>query len=145
MCKYYLNASHSFQGNKETAHSHTFTIVLYVGIRNTEKDADVEVVDQHMRRFLKRYEGNYLNELPEFSGKEASLEDMGNLFYEAVKIQLRGTDFSLYQLDISDNPLSVYQVADRILIPTLNMGNSKNNYDVILEQKRQRSRLQKRG
>lgn len=145
ICKYYFNASHSFQNNKELAHSHTFTIVLYVGRRNLRDETDVKIVDQQVRQYLERYEGSYLNELDEFIGTDASIETIGDIFYEALKVLLRGTAFSLYQLDISDNPLSVYQVADRILLPIQNMDNSKENYEAILEQRKRLSELQKRG
>lgn len=141
MCKYYFNASHSFRGDKESAHFHTFTVVLYVGKRNPEDETDVKVVDQRVKRFLERYEGSYLNELEEFAGTNASVEVMGEYFYETLKIQFRESAFSLYQLDIADNPLSVYQVTDRILLPILNMENSKENYAAILEQRRQLSKI----
>jgi 6-pyruvoyltetrahydropterin/6-carboxytetrahydropterin synthase len=125
MCKYYFNASHSFQGDRDMAHFHTFTLVLYVGKRNLEDDTDVKVVDQLVHRFLTDYEGRYLNDLEEFAGTDASIEVIGNHFYQVLKVKLGETAFSLYQLDVSDNPLSVYQVADRILLPTLNMSNSR--------------------
>lgn len=137
MCKYYFNASHSFNNNKATAHNHTFTLMLYVGIRVKDEGVNADDIDKQVIRFLARYEDRYLNELPEFEGKDGSLESIGNTFYEALKIQFRGTPFSLYQLDIADNPLSVYQVADRILLPTLNMENSKENYSAILKQRKQ--------
>jgi 6-pyruvoyltetrahydropterin/6-carboxytetrahydropterin synthase len=125
MCKYYFNASHSFRGNRERAHFHTFTLVLYVGKRNLEDDTDVKVVDQLVHRFLTDYEGKYLNDMKEFAGTDASIEVIGDRFYQALNMKLVETAFSLYQLDISDNPLSVYQVANRILLPTLNVGNSR--------------------
>lgn len=141
MCKYYFNASHSFQGDKESAHFHTFTIVLYVGKKNPEDETDVKVVDQRVKRFLEHYEGRYLNDLKEFAGTNASIEEIGDLFFETLKLQLKGTSFSLYQLDIADNPLSVYQVTDRILLPILNMENSKENYAAVLEQRKQLSKI----
>lgn len=145
ICKYYFNASHSFQNNKELAHLHTFTIVLYVGRRNLQDETDVKIVDQQVRQYLAQYEGSYLNDLDEFIDTNASIEAIGDIFYEALKGLLRGTAFSLYQLDISDNPLSVYQVADRILLPIQNMDNSKENYKAILKQRKRLSELQKRG
>ncbi len=134
--RYYLNASHSFHGSRETAHSHTFTIVLYVGKRKEETESPMEIVDQYAEEMIKELEGQYLNELPAFCNTEAGIEDIGNYLYETLKVKYRSTNFSLYQLDIADNPLSIYRVADRILLPTLNMENSKDNYDVIIEQKR---------
>ena len=145
MCKYYFNASHGFGEDRGAAHSHTFTLVLYIGKRDRTDKADIKIVDEQMKRFLDRYEGSYLNELPEFEGENASIERMSDTFYEALKIQFRGTAFSLYQLDLSENPLSVYQVADRILLPTLNMENSKSNYDMVLKQKKQLEQIYKRG
>ncbi|HCJ09483.1 MAG: 6-carboxytetrahydropterin synthase [Lachnospiraceae bacterium] len=134
--RYYMNASHSFHGNRETAHSHTFTVVLYIGKRKEQKESDIEVVDCYAEELLSQLEGRYLNELPMFQNTDTSIEDIGNYLYETLKVRFRETNYSLYQLDIADNPLSVYRVADRILLPTLNMDNSKDNYDAIMEQKR---------
>lgn len=131
-----MNASHSFHGNRETAHSHTFTVVLYIGKRKEQKESDIEVVDCYAEELLSQLEGRYLNELPMFQNTDTSIEDIGNYLYETLKVRFRETNYSLYQLDIADNPLSVYRVADRILLPTLNMDNSKDNYDAIMEQKR---------
>ena len=64
-CQYHFNASHSFDGNKEQAHSHTFTMILY--IRNLSgRDMDFKRLDRMIEIFLGRYEGMYLNELPCF-------------------------------------------------------------------------------
>ena len=134
--RYYMNASHSFHGNRETAHSHTFTVVLYIGKRKEQKESDIEVVDCYAEELLSQLEGRYLNELPMFQNTDTSIEDIGNYLCETLKVRFRETNYSLYQLDIADNPLSVYRVADRILLPTLNMDNSKDNYDAIMEQKR---------
>lgn len=96
----------------------------------------MEIIDSYAEHLLTTLEGRYLNDLPMFCENDASIEDIGNYLYETWKVQFRKTNFSLYQLDISDNPLSVYRVADRILLPTLNMDNSRDNYDAIIEQKR---------
>lgn len=136
-CRYYFNARHSFQGNRERAHAHTFTITLYLGVRHKQTAADMDQADAVVREFLQSYENVYLNDLPEFEGKSATIEEIGDWFYERLKERFHPTEMSLYQLDIAENPLSVYQVADRILLPTLNMDNSKNNYDAILHQREQ--------
>lgn len=145
VCKYYFNASHSFKGDIKSAHSHTFTMTLYVGRRKKEDETDIEFVDHEVASFLEEYEERYLNDLPGFEGKDGSLETIGEVFYEKIKRKLRGTPFSLYQLDIAESPLFVYQVADQILLPTLNMENTKGNYDAILMQKQQLEHLKKRG
>lgn len=45
---------------------------------------------------------------------------------------LRRMEWS-YQLDISENPLCVYQVSDRLLLPTMNMDTSNRNYQKIFD------------
>ena len=47
--------------------------------------------------------------------------------------QLMKSGMELYQLDISENPLCVYQVSDRMLLPTMNMDTSNRNYQKIFD------------
>lgn len=134
-CQYHFNASHSFDGNKEQAHSHTFTVTLY--IRNhSGRDMDFKRLDRMIEIFLGRYEGLYLNELPCFAG-DASIEAIGDYFYEQIKTKLSEMNAELMQLDIGDTPLGVYQVCDRILLPTINERRSRENLEAILSYKRQ--------
>ena len=46
---------------------------------------------------------------------------------------LEKNGMELYQLDISENPLCVYQVSDRLLLPTMNMDESGRNYQKIFD------------
>lgn len=134
-CQYHFNASHSFDGNKEQAHSHTFTLILY--IRNhSGRDMDFKQLDRMIEIFLGRYENLYLNELPCFAGN-ASIEAIGDYFYEQLKIKLSELNAELMQLDIGDTPLGVYQVCDRILLPTVNERRSRENLETILFYKKQ--------
>ena len=95
-CQYHFNASHSFDGNKEQAHSHTFTMILY--IRNhSGRDMDFKRLDRMIEIFLGRYEGMYLNELPCFAGN-ASIEAIGDYFYEQLKIKLSELNAGLHRL-----------------------------------------------
>ena len=77
--------------------------------------------------------GRYLNELPEFEGCGNTLETIGDYFYEKLRKQLMKSGMELYQLDISENPLCVYQVSDRMLLPTMNMDTSNRNYQKIFD------------
>lgn len=134
-CQYHFNASHSFDGNKEQVHSHTFTMTLY--IRNhSAGDMDFKRLDRMIEIFFGRYERLYLNELPCFVGN-ASVEAMGDYFYEQLKIKLSEMNVELMQLDIGDTPLGVYQVCDRILLPTINERRSRENLAAILSYKKQ--------
>lgn len=68
-CQYHFNASHSFDGNKEQAHSHTFTMILY--IRNhSGRDMDFKRLDRMIEIFLGRYEGMYLMNFPVLPGMQ---------------------------------------------------------------------------
>lgn len=134
-CQYHFNASHSFDGNKEQAHSHTFTMILYI-CNHSGRDMDFKRLDRMIEIFLGRYEGMYLNELPCFAGN-ASIEVIGDYFYEQLKIKLSELNAELMQLDIGDTPLGVYQVCDRILLPTVNEKRSRENLEAILFYKKQ--------
>ena len=83
--------------------------------------------------FIDQYRGKYLNELPEFQGCENTLETIGDYFYEELRQRLEKNGMELYQLDISENPLCVYQVSDRLLLPTMNMDTSNRNYQKIFD------------
>ena len=67
----------------------------------------------------------------------ASIEAIGDYFYEQLKIKLSELNAELMQLDIGDTPLGVYQVCDRILLPTVNERRSRENLEAILFYKKQ--------
>jgi 6-pyruvoyl-tetrahydropterin synthase len=137
ICRYHLNASHSNDGSAQRAHFHTFLVEVCAGRRyNTDKDIDISEADRLIHNFLERYEGKFLNELEEFSGKNASLEDIGDCFFEILSKKFEDNPFEIYEFSISDNPLSGYRVSDRILLPIMNMDNSTENYNSIIEQKK---------
>ncbi len=132
MFHYYIkktrfNAKHSFR-DTEQPHGHSFTIVCYIGMEEHGDEAEKLVVGQLIDGFADGYRDRNLNRLEEFAGRENTLELLGDVFYEKLRIQLAERGHSLYQLDIYENPLCVYQVSDRILLPTLGMNISGENY-----------------
>jgi hypothetical protein len=64
------------------------------------------------------------------------LEDIGDCFFEILSKKFEDNPFEIYEFSISDNPLSGYRVSDRILLPIMNMDNSTENYNSIIEQKK---------
>ena len=137
ICRYHLNASHSTDGSIEKSHFHTFLVEICTGKRyNTGENTDISVVDRLVDTFLESFEGRFLNDTETFSGKSASLEDIGNTFFDMLTTEFADTPYELYEFSISDNPLSVYRVSDRIMLPTMNMDNSREHYDSIIEQKK---------
>ncbi|MBO5237937.1 MAG: 6-carboxytetrahydropterin synthase [Lachnospiraceae bacterium] len=116
--QYRFNASHSFDYIKEHEHQHTFTITLYVSKVNQSEQIMFFDFDKVVNEYLKQYEYSVLNEVPVFAHLVPNIENMGNVFYDDLKFLLKKLDINLYQLDISENPLSTYQISSRIHLPT---------------------------
>ena len=115
--QYRFNATHSFDYRKEHEHQHTFTITIYVS-----RDAQAEQImfydiDRVVRTYLEPYDHCVLNVLPAFEHLVPNIENMGNVFYENLKSCLAEIGVHLYQLDIFENPLSIYEVSSRIHLP----------------------------
>lgn len=139
ICKYNLNAMHSVNHDIEKSHGHTFHIELYVerkGTENREYDVsdDIDTVDVLVNAYLKQYEGNNLTTMKPFVGMGTTIEEIGECFFEAIGELLQETPFELFQLNISENPLFVYQVTKKIYLPIINMENTISNYEVIRRQ-----------
>lgn len=122
--KYNYNAKHSLQNQIEKMHSHTFTVVLYLGYINEMKERSYREIDKIAKEYFNGFEGRYLNSCIEFSELEANLENMGEVFFEKLWPQFIEHGYYLYQLDISENPLCVFQISDRSLLPTYGVENS---------------------
>ncbi len=134
--KYYFNAKHSFHDCPEEAHAHTFQIVLYVGMGNREGQYLFNEMDHSVREYLKRFEGRYLNDMKEFQGRGTSIEDIGEVFYDDLMKWMEKKDGRLYQLEISENPLCVYIVSNRIMLHTRSERESRQGIENILNQKK---------
>lgn len=115
ICRYNMNATHSFSG-REGEHGHTFHISVYVeraSHENRENDTinmEIDHIDQLVEGFLHEYEGKYLNDMYPFSEKGASLEDIGDYFFEQLMKLISKTGYRLRKLDIAENPLFVYEI-----------------------------------
>lgn len=139
--KYYFNAEHSpeaadhLQMDEEKRHSHTFQIVLYVGADDTGGQHLFGDMDQNVREYLSQYEGKYLNDMQQFNGR-TNIEDIGEVFYEDLKKKMEDRGFRLYQLEISENPLCVYIVSNRIMLHTRSDRESRQGIENILAQKK---------
>ncbi len=112
--QYRFNASHSMDSNPEHAHMHTFTVGLYIG---REQEWIFNDIDSVVRDYLEPYEQAYLNDLPEFRGRVPNLENLGDVLFEGLERKLAEQGATVYQLDIGDNPLSVYQISTRLHLP----------------------------
>lgn len=130
ICRYNMNATHSFSG-RESAHGHTFHISVYVerksceDLENDTTDMKIGSIDRLVKSFLHQYEGRYLNDMEPFSENGASVEDIGDFFYDQLAGLIDKTEFKLNRLDIAENPLFVYEVGDVAF-------HANNNREVIL-------------
>ncbi len=113
--QYRFNASHSFANQNQ--HMHTFTVTVYVSKDKQAEQIMFHDIDQVLKEFFGSYEHKYLNDMSDFSECSPSIENIGDIFFERVYTLLGKLGIVLYQLDIFENPLSVYQVSSRIHIP----------------------------
>ena len=59
---------------------------------------------------LRRYEGQYFNELPEFGG-DASIENIGEVFFRMLDQTMKALGLTLKRLEIGENPLKQYVIS----------------------------------
>ena len=117
--KYRLNARHSFNGVKEKIHPHTFEISLYIEQIQVKTLVAYATIDKIVELFLLEYQNQYLNDVSTFIKIEPTIENIGNIFYEALKVILREEQFNLLQLEISETPLRIYLISDRLMFGSL--------------------------
>lgn len=113
---YYLNALHSMDDKKENAHAHTFTISLYLEDLGIKGFIDFKQLDHIVKNFLDRFVGNYMNVIEPFDKILPTIESMATIFYEELKLMLSDMNYDLIKLDISENPLRVYSISDRLYL-----------------------------
>ena len=83
----YFNAKHSFNGDITKIHGHSFTVVTYIGMKDSKEDIPFFKLEAIISSFIDQYRGRYLNELPEFEGCGNTLETIGDYFYEKLRKQ----------------------------------------------------------
>lgn len=125
--KYRLNAKHSFSSGTENIHPHTFEILLFIESNKNSKQVASYEIDEIVEQFLLCYQNQYLNDISPFNQLEPTIENMGDIFYEQLKAILSNEEFNLIQLEISETPLRVYIVSDRLMFRSATrIGDSKS-------------------
>ena len=132
--KYYLNASHSFHNEREHKHAHTFSITLFIEILEKEFISFYEV-DKRLDQYFKNFNGQYLNDLEEFSRIEPTCENMGDYFYEELRERLKKYKMHLMELDIAETPVRKYSISDRLLMSSNGSNDINNRWNDIMETK----------
>jgi 6-pyruvoyltetrahydropterin/6-carboxytetrahydropterin synthase len=74
-------------GKENTLHSHHYELELIFGGDELDRHGyllDIAVVNEHLERLCDRYRDRTLNDLPEFEGKNPSLELFARLLAEGM-------------------------------------------------------------
>lgn len=116
---YYCNARHSIDDSMENVHSHTFTIGLYIEDGTKDSLLDINKVNKIINNYLDQYRGILLNEKPAFQYTVPTIEHIGDFFYDELSPILSELSYNLIQLDISENPLKIYSVSERLFLSRL--------------------------
>lgn len=111
-----FNAMHNLDLEDPTKmHAHTFRVGMYV--IEKQKDHPAFFAGEHvLQDYFEQYQGIRLNELPVFKDTIPSLENIGNIFYEALKPVFEKNGKQLLSLEIGDSPTSAYCVGERLLL-----------------------------
>ncbi len=85
-------------GKCEELHGHNWKIEVSVTSSKLNPEGiviDFAVLKQKLERILKTLDHTYLNDLPYFSGKEPSSENIAKYIYDQLKKELRGYSVTL--------------------------------------------------
>lgn len=137
VCKYYLNATHSFDNDAEHAHAHTFTISFWIQQPEQEEYFSFYDIDKIIVSYVEKFSGKYLNEEPEFEALSPTLENIGDVMFEAVEKRLAEEHVTLLQVEICENPLRVYSVSNKILLVSEHANNSGKNWEKLLSRQKE--------
>lgn len=113
---YYLNAQHSFDNEKKNIHSHTFHISLYLEDCKEDEFIDFQDVERLINRYIDQYNGKYLNAISPFDHLIPTIENISSVFYEDLKVMMLEKGYDLIKIDISENPLRIYSISDRLYL-----------------------------
>jgi len=91
----------SLHGQCEELHGHNWKIEVSVTSRRLNKGGmvvDFGILKQRVARVLKALDHTYLNELPYFSKKEPSSENIAKFVFDRLKAELKGQPVVLSQV-----------------------------------------------
>ncbi len=135
VCRYYINAEHSVDNIQKNAHQHTFTLGLSVEALARTGMVPFYEIDRLVNSYVLQYNGAYLNAMPQFQGRYPSLEWMGEVIYQDVHALLDEKGWRCLQLELAENPLKIFLISDRIMLPSVNPGDSRISWQNILAQR----------
>lgn len=132
--KYFFNASHS---NNKDKHCHSFAVTLYISKKKENEFLPFFSVDEMMNGYINKYANTYLNDLEVFQGKEPTIENIGEIFYEQLRKILEKKNLELLQLEISETPVRIYIISKCILLPSQYGGDNRRRWEEVIDKKQQ--------
>lgn len=132
VCRYYINALHSTDNIQKNAHQHTFSFALF--IEATQKDGLVPFheIDHTARSYLSQYKDEYLNSMPQFRGIYPSIEWIGEVIFDHLYLIFLEKGWNFLRLEISENPLKMYIISDKILSASKYHEDNQKGLDSVL-------------
>lgn len=123
---------HSTDNIQKNAHQHTFTFSLSIEANQQGGLVPFSEIDHTIRGYLSQYKGEYLNSMPQFRGIYPSIEWVGEVIFEHICLILRERGWNCLQLEVSENPLKMYIISDRILSASKYYEDNQKSIDSIL-------------
>lgn len=95
---------------------YTFWVRLYIS-KDTDNFNSFTYYENIITEYIDHYRHMYLNDMPEFSGKPVTLENMCFIFYNELKHLFKDIpEYTLEQVEIGDNPLSAVSMGENVIV-----------------------------
>lgn len=127
--KFYLNARHSVNANdfNQNIHPHTWEIVVNIR-KSNEGFINFAKIEDEIKQFLYKYEGQNLNQIPPFDKNLPLMENIGEIFNRYIVKILFDKGWELSRLEISENPTRTYILTNNSRESENNVGISDNDF-----------------
>ena len=110
---FFLEMSHSFDGDRKKEHNHTLEILCFVEL-DVSRGFDVmnyNTVERRLRDCLEPYQESYLNDMAVFAG-DTTIENVGEVVCREINERALEMGINLYRFEIAETPLRSYVITD---------------------------------
>ena len=140
-----FNAMHNLVlEDPKKMHAHTFRMGMYVIEKQDEHPVFLNN-EKILQNYFKRYRGIRINELPVFKEVIPTLENMGTIFYEDLKVAFAENGMQLLSLEIGDSPVSAYCIGEKLLLGSIFNLTDEDEVDRYCQRVRQRYEIMQGG
>ncbi len=130
--KFYFHGT--LKGEDGEKNAHTYRVTLYL---EPDQEQSFQRMEQAVKDYLKEFENMPLEDFfAASSNKLPLIECVGELFYRQLQYILAGEHTTLYQLEVSEDPLRTYIISNQILMPMASLKQGAEEIDQILEYKK---------